>query len=106
MARILVTSNGDMLVNLSTDYEIRDIYYPLVGQENHAMGLASHFGFGVDGEFSWINSPEWQRSLHYEPETLVTQVAASNPHLQLQVDISEAVDIGRPVYLRRVVAHN
>lgn len=106
MARILVTSNGDMLVNLSTECQIRDIYYPLVGQENHAMGQVSRFGFWVDGECSWLDSPEWQRSLHYEPETLVTQVTAVNARLQLRVDITEAVDIGRPVYLRKVVVHN
>ena len=38
MPKDLPVSNGNFLLNFDSDYWIRDIYFPHVGQENHSKG--------------------------------------------------------------------
>ncbi len=102
MPRDLPIGNGNLLINFDTDYNIRDIFYPYVGMENHASGCVSRTGIWVDGKFAWIASPEWQKEMTYESETLVTRVIAANPTLGLTLTFSDLVDFHRDIFLRRV----
>jgi GH15 family glucan-1,4-alpha-glucosidase len=43
-----------LLVTFDDKYQIRDVYFPHVGQENHTEGFPFRFGVWADGEFSWI----------------------------------------------------
>src|SRR5438270_119290 len=52
MPRDLPLGNGDFLVTFDSRYQLRDIYYPNVGQENHTVGEPSRFGLWVDGELA------------------------------------------------------
>lgn len=106
MARILPISNGDLMVNFDHHYNLRDIYYPLIGQENHGMGCLSRLGFFVDSRFSWISDAHWQRDLHFARETMATDVSAYNSQLGLNVNINDVIEVGRPIYLRKIVIHN
>jgi len=45
MPRSLVVGNGNLLINFDIKkYNIRDIYYPYVGMENHAADCVSRTG--------------------------------------------------------------
>ena len=37
--RDIPVGNGQLLVNFDDKYQIRDIYFPHVGQENHTEGF-------------------------------------------------------------------
>ena len=102
MPRNLVVGNGNLLINFDTDYNIRDIYYPYVGMENHTGGCVSRTGIWVDGSFAWLDSPEWKKKMVYERETLVTHVTATNPVLGLTLSFSDLVDFHRDIFFRRV----
>lgn len=104
MTRVLPIGNGDMMVNFDLDYNLRDIHYPFVGGENH--GSVSRFGIYVDGRFSWLSDRCWQKRLDYEPYTLVTLVEAGNPALELRISSRDIVDVGRPIYIKKVVFRN
>lgn len=106
MARILPISNGNLMVNFDRAYNLRDIYYPLIGQENHGFGCLSRLGFFIDNRFSWLNDAQWQRDLHFKKETMVTNVSAANGQLSLTVNINDVIDVGRPVYLRKISIRN
>ncbi len=106
MLRDLPVGNGNLLINFDTAYNIRDIYYPYVGMENHAGGCVSRTGIWVDGSFACIDSPEWQKEMTYESETLVTSVTAANPALGLTLTFSDLVDFHRDIFFRRVVVVN
>src|SRR3989338_3617270 len=75
MPRDIPVGNGSMLVTFDREYQIRDIYYPYVGKENHTIGHPSRMGVWVDGQFSWMGG-EWQKTLKYKEDTLVTDVKA------------------------------
>ena len=70
--RDIPVGNGSLLVTFDDKYQIRDVYFPHVGQENHTEGFPFRFGVWADGEFSWVSEDAWRRELKYLPETLVT----------------------------------
>src|SRR5689334_9829742 len=100
--RDIPVGNGQLLVNFDAAYQIRDVYFPHVGQENHTEGFPFRFGIWVDGEFSWLFSDEWKRSLRYVPETLATDVTLENESLGLSISSSDTVASHENVYLRRI----
>jgi len=106
MPRDLPVGNGSLLVNFDLTYQLRDLYWPHVGQENHSPGHPFRFGVWVDGQFRWIDHPGWQRALDYAPDTLVTDVRLVHPELGVRLVCSDAVDFHENLYLKRVVVHN
>lgn len=101
--RDIPVGNGSLLVNFDDKYQIRDIYFPHAGQENHTEGFPFRFGIWADGEFSWVFSDDWTRSLKYLPETLVTDVRLKNDKLGIEMACNDTVAGRENIYLRRVV---
>ena len=99
--RDIPVGNGSLLVNFDEKYQIRDIYFPRVGQENHTEGFAFRFGVWADGEFSWISSDDWTRTLKYLPETLVTDVRLINQKLGLEIVSNDTAASHENIFLRR-----
>lgn len=100
--RDIPVGNGSLLVNFDDKYQIRDIYFPHVGQENHTEGFPCRFGIWVDGDFSWIADEGWERTLRYLPETLVTDVELENKNLEVMVFSNDTVASHENVFLRRI----
>ncbi len=106
MARDLPISNGNLLINFDREYNIRDVYYPHVGQDNQTVGDVSFFGVWCDGQFAWIGHPSWEKTLEYDDDTLVTRVTARSSLMQLEMILSDAVDFDRDLFVRRVQLRN
>ena len=102
MPRDLPVGNGNLLINFDADYNLRDIYYPYIGKENHSEGCVSRTGIWVEGNFTWIDSPQWQKEMVYESDSLVTKVTATNPEIGLTLTYSDLVDFHRDIFFRRV----
>ncbi|KAA0241532.1 MAG: glycoside hydrolase family 15 protein, partial [Candidatus Brocadia sp. AMX2] len=106
MPRELTLGNGSLQVMFDAAYQLRDIYFPYVGQENHTAGHAFRFGVFTEGQLSWVNEPEWERHLVYEPDTLVTNVKLTNRRLGLILNCRDAVDFHENIYLRETTVQN
>lgn len=106
MPRDLPIGNGSLLINYDQDYNIRDIYYPNVGGIEHTLGHASRLGLWSEGNFSWIYSAEWKKSLKYQENTLVTHVVATNQKLGFSITINDVVDYQENVLLRKFTIKN
>src|SRR5829696_1759130 len=104
--RDIPVGNGSLLVTFDDKYQIRDVYFPHVGQENHTEGFPFRFGVWADGEFSWVFEDEWQRELKYLSETLVTDVKLTNEALGLQIVSNDTVASHENIFLRRVRVSN
>ena len=74
--RDIPVGNGSLLVTFDDKYQIRDVYFPHVGQENHTEGFPFRFGVWADGEFSWVYENDWRRELCYLPETPIAPTTA------------------------------
>src|SRR6185503_5233764 len=104
--RDIPVGNGSLLVNFDDKYQIRDVYFPHVGQENHTEGFPFRFGVWIDGKFSWIFSDGWSRTLRYVPETLVTDVQLENSELGIRIECRDTVASHENIFLRRVRVTN
>src|SRR4029453_7622277 len=100
--RDIPVGNGSLLVTFDDKYQIRDIYFPHVGQENHTEGFPFRFGVWAEGKFSWVFEDGWQRSLLYVPETLVTDVILTNAQLDVGVACRDTVASHENIFLRRI----
>ena len=104
--RDIPVGNGSLLVTFDDKYQIRDVYFPHVGQENHTEGFPFRFGVWADGEFSWVFEDDWKRELKYLSETLVTDVKLTNQDLGLQIVSNDTVASHENIFLRRVRVFN
>jgi GH15 family glucan-1,4-alpha-glucosidase len=105
MPRDIPVSNGSFLLNFDSDYQIRDVYFPFIGQENHSSGHPFRFGVWADGWYSWMG-PEWKKDLKYHDDSLVTDVLLENDALGLALRCSDVVDLYLNIYIKKIEVTN
>ncbi len=105
MPRALCVGNGNLQVNIDNDINVRDMFYPLVGMENHVSGHFCRFGVWVDGRFSWIDA-SWNKRFSYKKDSLVTNVSLKKLDLQLELQVEDAVHHFHDIFVRKVTAKN
>ncbi len=105
MPKDIPVSNGNLLFNFDSDYQIRDVYFPYIGQENHSKGDPFRFGVWVDGYCSWMG-PEWEKELRYQEDSLVTDVILKNRSLGLVLHCHDVVDVDLNVYIKKIEVKN
>lgn len=104
--RDLPVGNGSLLINFDERYQLRDLYFPHVGQENHTEGFPFRLGVWIDGVFSWSFEDGWVRDLRYLTETLVTDARLSNPALGAEIVCNDTVISDENIFLRRIEIRN
>jgi glucoamylase len=102
MPRDLPLGNGSLLIAFDQNYQIRDLYWPHVGQENHAIGHPFRTGVWVDGLFRWFDDGSWKRSLGYQDQTLVTDVKLEHPDLHISIKCKDTVDFHEDLFVRQL----
>ncbi len=105
MPKDIPVSNGNLLLNFDSDYQIRDIYFPFIGQENHTKGATFRFAVWVDGRCSWMG-PEWEKDLRYQDNSIVTDVFLKNESLGLELRCHDLVDVDLNVYIKEIEVIN
>lgn len=103
MVRPLVFGNGQLLINIDASLNMRDLYFPYVGQLNHIGGHFCSFGIWADGRFSWCHDDRWEKQISYKPDTLVGEVLMRNRGLQLEVLVNDAVHFTDNIYIKKMV---
>jgi glucoamylase len=106
MPRDLPIGNGSLLVAFDQTCQIRDLYWPHVGQENHALGHPFRVGVWVDKQFRWLDDKNWERDLRYRQETLVTMVKLHHSDLNLTLNVTDTVDFHENLLIRRFDVSN
>ena len=112
MPRDIPVGNGKLLVTFDNQYQIRDIYFPHVGQENHAGAGPCRFGIYTDmpgenrGQLAWTNNHGWQIRQRYLRDTLTTSVSLDHRDLKLALYCNDVVDFHRPILVRKIKIKN
>lgn len=106
MPRDIPIGNGSLLVAFDASYQLRDLYWPHVGQENHAGGHPFRLGVWADGDFRWMDDGGWERDLRYAEGTLITDVTLIHLDLQVQLRVVDAVDFHENLLVRRFDVHD
>lgn len=105
MPRDLPLSNGTLLVVFGRDYQVRDLYFPHVGKDNHATGHAFRLGVWVEGRLTWMG-PDWAPGMRYAADSLVTDVRAHHADIGISLECADAVDFYENVLVRRIAVRN
>ncbi len=106
MPRDIPVGNGSFLIAFDSDYQIRDVYFPHVGQENHAGWGPCRFGVWVGGRLEWTSGAGWDRTLRYLDETLATDVTLEHEELGVALHSTDVVDFNRDIFIRRLTVTN
>ena len=105
MPRDIPVGNGKLLICFDHHYNIRDLYFPHVGQENHVQGEYCRLGVWVDNQFSWVGN-DWKIDLGYDEDTMVTRVSLYNKNIGILLMCRDAVDFHENIYIREIVVEN
>ena len=104
MARAVTIGNGSLLVGLDYRGQVRDLYYPFVGEPNHVSGASGNFvhriGVFVDEQISWLDSPEWNITIGADDKAAVGSLVAVNEALGITLTSKDAVHNEQNVFLR------
>ncbi|MEM8737859.1 MAG: glycoside hydrolase family 15 protein [Planctomycetota bacterium] len=117
MPRDIPVGNGQLLVTFDHHYRVRDLYFPHVGQENHAggpcrFGVWGQLPGGADGKEErrkarvYWSDDGWDTSLKYHADTLATDVTMRHDELKVELRCTDVVDFNRPVLVRRIEVEN
>ena len=106
MPRDLPLSNGQFLVNFDSAHNLRDIYFPHVGTENHAYSSNSSMGVWVDGSLTWLEDEGWRRDHRYVEDQLTATVVAENRDIGLVLEFTEVIDFYLNAFIRRIAIKN
>ena len=105
MPRDLPVGNGNMLIAFDKNYNLREFYFPHVGQENHTKGEPFRLGVWVSGLFSWVPHG-WQITMDYLDDSLSTNVKLVNHTMQLRITANDLVDFHENIYLRKLTVES
>jgi oligosaccharide amylase len=112
MPRDIPVGNGRFLVTFDHQYQLRDIYFPHVGQENHAGAGPCRFGVYTDvpgrhrSRLYWTNDEGWMIRQRYLRDTLTTSVSLDHRELRLAMYCNDVVDFHRPILVRKIKVKN
>lgn len=106
MPRAIVLGNGDLLINLDKNLNMRDLFYPVVGLDNHIGGQRCSTGFWEEGTFSWLWEDSWQKKLAYQQDSLVSLVQARSEQMGLELVINDGVHYFHNLFIRQMTIKN
>jgi oligosaccharide amylase len=110
MARAVTIGNGSLLVGLDYRGQLRDLYYPHVGEANHVSGASGNFvhriGVFCDGEMSWLDSDEWVIEIGSDEDTSIGNMIATHARLEVRLTSRDAVHNEQNVFLRNFILTN
>lgn len=110
MARSVTVGNGSMLVGLDNRGQVRDLYYPFVGEANHISGASGNYihriGVFVEGEMAWLDNPDWKITIGGEEHTCVGSLFAENKKLGITLASRDTVHNEQNVFLRQFTITN
>lgn len=107
MAKSLMLGNGSLLIGLDRYGQVRDLYFPYVGLENHMHHTNTHrIGVFADGRLSWFNSGEWHIEVMSEEDTFIGVTRARNDSLGVEIKIRDAVHNQRNALVREIEVIN
>jgi len=111
MPRDIPVGNGRLLVTFDHQYQIRDFYFPHVGQENHAGAGPCRFGIYSDvpgqghGALFWTTQG-WNIRQRYLRDTLTTSVSLDHKDLKLALYCNDVADFHRNIVVRKIKIKN
>jgi len=102
--------NGSMLVGLDSRGQLRDLYYPHVGESNHVSGASGNYvhriGVFVDGQLSWLDNLDWEVTFNNGLKSSLGTFRAVNEKMGITLTSKDTVHNEQNVFLRNFTVSN
>jgi oligosaccharide amylase len=110
MARALTLGNGNMLVGIDYRGQVRDLYWPYVGQTNHVSGASGSFvhriGVYVDGALYWLDDSGWEITIGSVGDSVLGNFTAVHSAAKVTLSSKDAVHNEHDVFMRQFTLVN
>lgn len=107
MPKALSLGNGNILICTDKRLQVRDVYFPYVGLENHVGGHYTHrIGVFADHQLNWFDHSNWQMNISLAKESLVGETIAKNQTLGVTLKFADTVYNEKNIFLRQVEVTN
>lgn len=95
-----------MAVCLDKFGQVRDFYFPFVGQENHIGADEVHkMGVFTDGRMHWLDNGEWSVNVGFAG-SMVSNLVAQNGRAKISLSTEDIVYNEKNIFLRKIVVTN
>lgn len=98
--------NQEFLINIDKWMQVRDIFFPYVGKNNHLIGHAHKIMFLENGKKTWLNEDSWKKDIRYKNETLVTNSVLTNVELGVELNFEDNVHCETNIFIRKITVKN
>lgn len=103
----MVLGNGNALVCLDKFGQVRDFYFPYIGQENHIGSNQMHkIGVYVDDKMHWIDGGGWNVDIRFERHSMVSKMTANNEKAKISILSNDIIYNEKNIFLRKIVLTN
>ncbi len=103
----IVLGNGKTLIGIDENAQLRDLYFPYVGLENHVGGNNRHrIGVWVDGKMMWTDDEAWRISVRAGDETMAGDTVAINESIGIELNIEDVLYNEKDIFLRQIRVKN
>lgn len=108
MPRSLILGNGSVLATFDNALQLRDLYFPHVGMEDHTpYGGVHRLGFFVEDKgFAWTTDEGWTIDIDYATDTLVGVSHLRNEALDLDVEVHDWIHPVHNILFRRFLVRS
>lgn len=108
MARPVMLSNGKLMIGLNEHGLVHDFYYPYVGLDNLTTARSVHHKIGVwvNGTFSWVDDGNWDVSVDFESDALVSNIVMKSESLATELRFTDFVDNELNLFCRLIDVKN
>src|SRR3989344_220960 len=103
MAKSIVLGNSNIFVGFDMRGQVRDVYFPYVGLENHVAGHLLHrLGVFADSRIHWFSDPAWRIRIECADDSLASVITAEHDALGLTLLFNDVVYNERNILIRKV----
>lgn len=110
MSRAVTIGNGNLLVGLDRRGQVRDLYFPFVGETSHISGASGSFvhrlGVFVDGKISWFDEESWKITIGSSCETAIGVMEALNEEIGVKIETRDVVHNEQNIFIRNFSVTN
>ena len=106
MSTSLVLGNGSTLVNIDDTLNIKDYYWPFVGEANHLSQKANEIFFFFFQQRFYLSHQYFNFTYKYLENSLVSESIATSIELQLEITFHDFVVNDKDIFIRRIGVKN
>jgi GH15 family glucan-1,4-alpha-glucosidase len=106
MSTALVLANKRLLINIDYNLQLKDLYFPHIGQENQLNRYLNRMFLFFDNAIHEVNNNEWEIRVDYLKDIMIGSSSIRHRATGIQVEFEDYVDPDTNIYIREFKVTN